>query len=194
MRRECSPKQIDVAVGLIRNEAGEWLCCQRRDTDDHGGLWEFPGGKFELGESLTQALVRELQEELDLVIGGVALECTVDGAVFGEMDGSEMDGSINGSVDGSVDGAMDGVEKGAVEDRVTLRLDGLSIAAYMDFAWQHPGKAVYLYCGLIQLPGVPNMRLRVHQSACWLPTAELASLDWLASNRPIIDRIQTDFR
>jgi 8-oxo-dGTP diphosphatase len=42
----------------------------RRASDAHqGGLWEFPGGKVEEGESLTEALARELAEELDICIG-----------------------------------------------------------------------------------------------------------------------------
>lgn len=65
---------IQVAVAVIRNGDGDWLCCQRSDTDDHAGYWEFPGGKFESGENLLQALIRELKEELDLNLAGYKIE------------------------------------------------------------------------------------------------------------------------
>lgn len=55
---------IDVAAGLIfRN--GLLLITQRRRGDHLGGLWEFPGGKREPGESFEECLHRELREELD---------------------------------------------------------------------------------------------------------------------------------
>jgi 8-oxo-dGTP diphosphatase len=59
-----SGNSIDVAVAVVRNEAGELLVTRRRDDAHQGGLWEFPGGKREDGESITAALRRELREEL----------------------------------------------------------------------------------------------------------------------------------
>lgn len=58
----------DVTCGLIRNEQGELLIAKRRDTDLLGGLWEFPGGKLEAGESLEACIARELQEELGILV------------------------------------------------------------------------------------------------------------------------------
>lgn len=59
---------LKVAVGVIRNEAGEILISKRAEGVHQGGLWEFPGGKVEQGESTFQALQRELDEELGLSI------------------------------------------------------------------------------------------------------------------------------
>ncbi len=54
------------AAALI--ESGRVLLAQRRPEDMLGGLWEFPGGKREAGESLKAALRRELQEEMAIQI------------------------------------------------------------------------------------------------------------------------------
>ncbi|MGH8610474.1 MAG: Nudix family hydrolase [Gammaproteobacteria bacterium] len=55
-------------MGVIVNERGEALVSKRKATAVHGGLWEFPGGKVESGELVTQALERELFEELGITI------------------------------------------------------------------------------------------------------------------------------
>ena len=140
-----TPKQptgsIDVAVGLIRNNDGAWLCCQRGVTEDHAGLWEFPGGKFEPGEDLEQALIRELEEELGW-----------------------------------------------------STVDRVSIAQYVDFTWEHPGKRVHLHCGLIELDSSPNCRLQVHQAVEWLRVEDMGNKEWLASNLTIINSLRADFR
>jgi mutator protein MutT len=47
------------------------LVCQRPVQKHHGGLWEFPGGKVELGETQSQAAQRELAEELGVAVTGV---------------------------------------------------------------------------------------------------------------------------
>ncbi len=61
-------KTVHVAVAVIINHKDE-VCISLRHKNAHqGGLWEFPGGKIEAGESAEQALVRELKEELALEI------------------------------------------------------------------------------------------------------------------------------
>ena len=63
---EPSIKPVHVAVGVILNAAGEVLIAQRSQAQHQGGLWEFPGGKVEAGESIQGALMRELREELGI--------------------------------------------------------------------------------------------------------------------------------
>lgn len=59
-------KQIGVAV--IRNDAGEILIDRRLDKGDMAGLWEFPGGKIESGETVAACIAREIKEEIALDI------------------------------------------------------------------------------------------------------------------------------
>jgi 8-oxo-dGTP diphosphatase len=55
---------IHVAVGALQAGDGRILVSKRPDGAHQGGLWEFPGGKLEAGESVSDALARELYEEL----------------------------------------------------------------------------------------------------------------------------------
>jgi 8-oxo-dGTP diphosphatase len=60
-------RAIEVAAGLVFH-AGRLLLTQRRPGDHLGGLWEFPGGKREPGESFEDCLRRELREELGIEV------------------------------------------------------------------------------------------------------------------------------
>lgn len=57
-------KQIGVAV--IRNGQGEILIDRRLESGDMAGLWEFPGGKIEQGETVEACIAREIKEEINL--------------------------------------------------------------------------------------------------------------------------------
>lgn len=59
-------KRIHVAVGIILNTDGQILLAKRPEHLHQGGKWEFPGGKVEQNETVTQALIRELKEEVAL--------------------------------------------------------------------------------------------------------------------------------
>lgn len=59
---------VQVAVGVVENPEGEVLIARRPATAHQGGLWEFPGGKVDPGESLVPALARELKEELAIEV------------------------------------------------------------------------------------------------------------------------------
>ncbi|WP_320170306.1 NUDIX domain-containing protein [Maridesulfovibrio sp.] len=60
---ESSP--VEVVAAIIWQD-GLFLSAERPEGKDYAGWWEFPGGKVEPGESLQDALARELQEELDI--------------------------------------------------------------------------------------------------------------------------------
>lgn len=59
-------KQIGVAV--IWNDRSQILIDKRKPTGAMGGLWEFPGGKIEPGETIAECIVREIREELGIEI------------------------------------------------------------------------------------------------------------------------------
>lgn len=72
-----------VAAVIVRD--GKYLVCQRPLHKRHGGLWEFPGGKIEDGESLLEAAQRELAEELQvevLAVGDVYYRRRDPGSCF----------------------------------------------------------------------------------------------------------------
>lgn len=60
---------VDVAVGVLLDDSGRFLLTSRPEGKVYAGYWEFPGGKLEAGETVEQALRRELQEELGITIG-----------------------------------------------------------------------------------------------------------------------------
>ena len=57
---------MDVVCGVIVDAEGRFLACLRPIGKHLGGLWEFPGGKVDPGETPESALVRELREELEV--------------------------------------------------------------------------------------------------------------------------------
>jgi 8-oxo-dGTP diphosphatase len=60
---------VEVAAAvMLRADGREFLLAQRPEGKVYAGYWEFPGGKVEPGETVRQALVRELQEELGITV------------------------------------------------------------------------------------------------------------------------------
>jgi 8-oxo-dGTP diphosphatase len=62
---------VDVAVGVLIQTNGDFLLTSRPQGKVYAGYWEFPGGKFEPGETVEQALARELHEELGIQTGTI---------------------------------------------------------------------------------------------------------------------------
>ena len=59
---------LKIAVGILIDNGGRVLVSRREKGTHQGGLWEFPGGKVEPGETIAKALSRELQEELGVLV------------------------------------------------------------------------------------------------------------------------------
>ena len=59
---------FDVAAGILCDSSGRVLIAERLGGGAFNGLWEFPGGKIIAGETSTQALSRELAEELGIEV------------------------------------------------------------------------------------------------------------------------------
>ncbi len=62
---------VDVAVGVLVRADGDFLLTSRPPGKVYEGYWEFPGGKLEQGESVEEALRRELHEEIGIIIAAV---------------------------------------------------------------------------------------------------------------------------
>lgn len=123
---------IRVAAGVLRKDS-EVLVCRRRADQDHGGKWEFPGGKLEPGETPEQCLRRELDEELGIRVDGLAPLRTI-----------------------------------------THRYEGR--------------RAVELhFFNVASIVGEP--RNRVFAEIRWVATLDLAALDFLAADLPIVEAL-----
>ncbi|MED4785223.1 8-oxo-dGTP diphosphatase MutT [Brevibacillus choshinensis] len=59
---------IEVAAAIIQNTQGQLLIARRKKGKSQEGMWEFPGGKIEQGETVEACLQRELREEMNISI------------------------------------------------------------------------------------------------------------------------------
>lgn len=66
-------KHTEVAVGILIREDDALLLATRPEGKPYAGYWEFPGGKIEAGETVEEALRRELHEELGITIAGAEI-------------------------------------------------------------------------------------------------------------------------
>jgi len=59
-------EKIEVGVACIRREPGQFLIGKR--SEERGGVWEFPGGKLEKGETILECIEREIEEEVGVQV------------------------------------------------------------------------------------------------------------------------------
>ena len=69
---------LTVAVGILIDDGGRVLVTRREKGAHQGGLWEFPGGKVEPNETVAEALSREIQEELGVLVEAAEPVMVVD--------------------------------------------------------------------------------------------------------------------
>ena len=69
-------KTIEVVAAIIKKQ--DKIFITRRSYGEFADMWEFPGGKIELGESREEALIREVKEELELDINNLEYLTTVE--------------------------------------------------------------------------------------------------------------------
>ena len=69
-------KTIEVVAAIIKK--GDKIFITKRSYGEFADMWEFPGGKIELGETQEQALIREIKEELELDITNLNYLTTVE--------------------------------------------------------------------------------------------------------------------
>lgn len=79
------PDETTRVVAAVVTRGVEILACRRNADREAGGLWEFPGGKVEPGESAREALVREIREELGVGIRVGAMLHRGTTAVYGRL-------------------------------------------------------------------------------------------------------------
>ena len=84
---ENNPTPLAVVALALDGGDGRWLMHRRPLAKQHGGLWEFPGGKVEAGESPEEALVREIDEELGIAIA--ARDLVAAGEACSPLDSGE---------------------------------------------------------------------------------------------------------
>ena len=94
-------KTIRVVAAVIRE--GDRIFATARGYGDYKGGWEFPGGKIETGETPQEALVREIEEELDTkIVVGELISClsSLHGLLLVHHQGrqSDIEGSRGGKV------------------------------------------------------------------------------------------------
>jgi 8-oxo-dGTP diphosphatase len=73
MTAQTARTPVEVAVAVLIDRGGQFLLTSRPQGKVYEGYWEFPGGKIEAGETVEQALRRELQEELGITIACATL-------------------------------------------------------------------------------------------------------------------------
>jgi mutator protein MutT len=68
---ELEGRSVRTVVAVVIEQGGRYLVALRPEEKRHGGMWEFPGGKLDPGESLAEAARREVREELGIAVDSI---------------------------------------------------------------------------------------------------------------------------
>lgn len=114
---------IEVVCGVIIDGEGRVLACRRGLCRHLGGLWEFPGGKVDTGETHEDALKRELSEELGIVV-------SVGGKICAAVEWTDGDVSIRLTAFhcGIIEGQAEAMEHEEIRWCALVELEGLDWA------------------------------------------------------------------
>lgn len=125
-------KHIEVVAAIIKNK--DKILATQRGYGDFKGLWEFPGGKIETGETKEEALIREIKEELK---ADIIVSCFVH--------------TVN---------------------------------------YDYPTFHLTMHCYFAELNNC-DIELTEHLGAKWLTKAELDSVEWLAADVEVVEKLKT---
>ena len=127
---------LRVAVGVLCDAGGRVLIGRRQAHKHQGGLWEFPGGKVEEGESVAAALARELREELgvDVIESRALLSVEHDYGDRAVLLDVHVVTRYAGEASGEEGQLLRWVAAGALDDFAFPAANAAIIAAVQDYA------------------------------------------------------------
>ncbi len=173
-----TPKVIRVVAAVIVR--GGRICATQRGSGAYKDGWEFPGGKVEPGETPAEALVREIREELDVLVEVGAPLVTV------EHDYPGFHLSMDCFWCTLPEHAADRTEIG--EDRAG---DGAALAGNWP---DRTGNGAELAGYGPEASGPQQPRLLEHEALRWLTPAQLWDVDWLPADVKVVQAIERAMR
>jgi len=182
-----------VVVGAIFNGVDEILLAFRAPTAPQGGLWEFPGGKVEAGESAPHALARELQEEVGISVVSarplIRIRHHYDESLSG---GRSRHPAL--SMDGRVSRTQDALERPSGDTCASMHGGRSRHPAFRNTSTSLCGEKIVLLdvWRVDTFAGEPFGR--EGQPVEWVAIKDLAQRNYPAANWPIVNAVRLPSR